>query len=110
MPSHRAIIEFQEHSCLLYAWEAEKGTHILRSFLRLPLTRPEGGGPGAPECVGANAAALRQAFRAAGLKTREAVVIIPKQWVTLRVVTLPSTEAAELEEMARFEAQLASLE
>ena len=48
--------------------------------------------------VQANANLLRQVLRESGLKIRDALVVIPKQWVTLRVVTLPTTEAAELAE------------
>lgn len=108
MPSHRAIIEFQENHCEIALWETEKANHTLKVFLRIPLQKAEAKAetPLAENpAVIANAGAIRQTLRDTGLKIREALVVIPKQWVTLRVVTLPTTEASELADMARFEAQ-----
>jgi len=108
MPSPRTIIEFRESDCQIFVWESEKGAHVLKRFLRVPLEKPEGkrDTPGAgSSAIQANGAALRQVLRATGLKIHEALVILPKEWVRLRVVTLPATEPAELADMARFEAQ-----
>jgi type IV pilus assembly protein PilM len=109
MPTQRAIVEFQENCCCLFVWEAGKGNFVLKSFLRIPLVKPEEkNGAAEAACaaaVRANAAALRQVIRAGAFKIREVLAVIPKQWVTVRVVTLPSTDPAELNDMARFEAQ-----
>ena len=35
--------------------------------------------------------ALRQALKESGLKIKEALALVPKHWVSLRVVTLPAT-------------------
>lgn len=108
MPSNRAIIEFQETHCEIALWETEKANHRLKAFLRIPLRKAEAKAE-TPlvdnPAVVANAGAIRQALRDTGMRIREALVVIPKQWVTLRVVTLPTTEASELADMARFEAQ-----
>lgn len=104
MSSLRTIVEFQENLCRLFIWETVKGTFVLKSFVKFPIEK-FGEKHEDSESNQATVAALRQAVRATGYKISEAVVVIPKQWVTVRAVTLPSTEPAELADMARFEAQ-----
>lgn len=119
------IVEFHDSGCRVFHWEVARGVHTLRASLRVPFTAPapapEEAAPtptlatpspssaGAPlsdaTAHAANGAALRQALRDAGLRVTQALAIVPKSWVTLRVVTLPSTEPTELAEMARFEAE-----
>jgi type IV pilus assembly protein PilM len=102
-PQH-AVIEFQDRYCQVFLWQSAKGVYTLKSTLRAPLERPQDP-EAAARAVQSNAAALRQALRSAGLNVREALALIPKQWVTLRIVTLPSSDPHELGEMARFEAE-----
>ena len=49
--------------------------------------------------------ALRAAVRAAKLKMADAMLALPKMQAIVRNVTLPSTDAAELVQMARFETE-----
>ena len=102
------VIEFQGSFCHVFAWQSVKNSHVLKSLLTVPLEKAEGDSSSQAKPSAAsqrNGAAIRQALRAANLKVREALAIIPKQWVTLRIVTLPSTDPAEVSEMARFEAE-----
>lgn len=98
------VLEFQENLCRCYDWQPTKGGHVLKRCLTAPLHKPraEGDETAAAQKSGA---AIRQALKTAGVKAAEAHAVIPKQWVTLRFVTLPSTDAAEIAEMARFEAE-----
>jgi Tfp pilus assembly PilM family ATPase len=102
------VIEFQGSFCHVFAWQSGKGSHVLKTLLTIPLEKTEGEAstPDKPSASALkNGAAIRQALKSANLKIKDAVAIIPKQWVTLRIVTLPSTDAAEVSEMARFEAE-----
>ena len=55
--------------------------------------------------VSAKAQALRDAVRASRWSLSAATLVLPKNIVTLRLVTLPSEKDDELAEMARFEVQ-----
>jgi Tfp pilus assembly PilM family ATPase/Tfp pilus assembly protein PilN len=121
------IVEFHDSGCSVFHWESARGVHTLRASLRVPFAAPAPApeetpatpatptpavpGPAAGAPLGdaaahaANGAALRDALREAGLRVTEALAIVPKSWVTLRVVTLPSSDPTELAEMARFEAE-----
>lgn len=102
------VVEFQGSFCHVFAWQSVKNSHVLKSLLTVPLEKAEGDSSTQAKPSAAsqrNGAAIRQALRAANLKVREALAIIPKQWVTLRIVTLPSTDPTEVSEMARFEAE-----
>ncbi|MBN1868657.1 pilus assembly protein PilM [Candidatus Sumerlaeota bacterium] len=107
MPPLSAVFEFQERVCRICVWQNLKDAHVLRSVLHVPLAKAalDAGESGVEASVQANAAAIRQALKSADLKLREGSALIPKQWVTLRIVTLPSADPAELSEMARFEAE-----
>jgi type IV pilus assembly protein PilM len=59
----------------------------------------------AREVLQRNANSIRSALKSAAIRDTEAVAVVPKQWVTLRIVTLPSADPGELPEMARFEAE-----
>jgi len=102
-PQH-ALIEFQDRYCQVFLWQSAKGVYTLKSMRKVPLERPQEE-EAAARALQSNAAALRQALKSAGLNVREALALIPKQWVTLRIVTLPSSDPQELGEMARFEAE-----
>ncbi len=55
--------------------------------------------------VAARGQAIREALRQQKIQAIHPVLIIPKHSVTVRAVFLPTTEEAELESMAAFEAQ-----
>ncbi len=119
-------LEFQDDCCRVYHWASSRSAYTLKAALTVPFKRGDAAvAPGeAPEAslavpapgegAGAqdetfwqkeNGQALRKALKDAGLKVEEALAIVPKHWVTLRVVTLPATDPDELNEMARFEAE-----
>lgn len=103
MPAESCTIHFHESFCELLHWQVTRGAWRLDAHLRVPL-RGDPDPERARELAAENGAALRAAIKQAGIKVREAVVLVPKQWVTLRFVTLPSTDKTELREMAVFEA------
>jgi len=55
--------------------------------------------------VSVKGALVREALRSRGWRIGRMALVVPKNVVTLRVVTLPSNDDAEIAEMARFEAQ-----
>lgn len=99
------VIEFQDSFCRVFSWQSAKNHHVLKSLLVVPLEKADRALNGDTAVTEKNAAAIRQALRDAGLRIREALAIVPKQWVTLRIVNLPSSDPSEVEEMARFEAE-----
>lgn len=119
-PQHN-IFEFHDSHCLVSVWQSAKGEHVLAQQVRVPLAArplapppgpqvPEPGAPAAatplqPAMAQQNGEAIKEALKNAGIKARDGLAIIPKQWVNLRVVTLPSADPDELAEMARFEAE-----
>lgn len=118
-------LEFQDDCCRVYHWAQSRSACTLKVALTVPFKRGDVVAPGeAPEASLAvpapgeglsaqdetfwqreNGQALRKALKDAGLKVEEALAVVPKHWVTLRVVTLPATDPDELNEMARFEAE-----
>jgi len=118
-------LEFQDDCCRVYLWAQSRSACTLKAALTVPFQRGDVAAAGeAPEAslavpapgesLGAqdetfwqreNGQALRKALKDAGLKVEEALAVVPKHWVTLRVVTLPATDPDELNEMARFEAE-----
>jgi Tfp pilus assembly PilM family ATPase/Tfp pilus assembly protein PilN len=108
MAAYRYVIEFQESFCRIYAWEGVRNAYALRETIVVPLHRPaigENTQETAASFSAENGETIRQALRTAGLRCTEALAVVPKQWVTLRIVTLPSTDPTELDEMARFETE-----
>ncbi|NQU44982.1 pilus assembly protein PilM [bacterium] len=102
------VIEFQDSFCRIFHWQEARGDHALRNVLVVPQEKYEalsGEKTHSAAAVQRNGSAIRQALKTINTKTREALVVIPKQWVTLRIVTLPSDDPAELAEMAQFEAE-----
>jgi len=118
-------LEFQDDCCRVYHWVSGRSAYTLKTALTVPFKRPDAATPGetpdaaalavpAPGEAAAqdetfwqreNGQALKKALKDAGLKIEEALAVVPKHWVTLRVVTLPATDPDELNEMARFEAE-----
>ena len=108
MAATHTAIEFQKSSCRIFVWESAKGRHTLTRLLRVRFDEPSQEEPGAASdshTAQTRGAAIRQALKTAGLSVKEVLVILPKEWVTLRIVKLPSSKRDELGEMARFEAE-----
>lgn len=103
------VIELQDTYCRIYAWQALRAGQTLKAQTCVPLERndqlPSHAGAPPSAIAQKNGQAIRKALKEIEIKPQEAVVVVPKQWVTLRIVTLPSSETAELREMARFEAE-----
>ncbi|MFP4379271.1 MAG: pilus assembly protein PilM [Candidatus Sumerlaeia bacterium] len=104
------VIEFQDTFCRIFHWQQAKGGYILRGHIVAPLERNALTRPDETEIAERNVAqingnTIRQALKKAGIRDSEAIAVVPKQWVTLRIVTLPSGDPNELPEMARFEAE-----
>jgi type IV pilus assembly protein PilM len=95
-------VELTPRECKVVQIARHKGAFILEKafVVDFPLT-PEGKVADAA----AKSAALRRALKDHKIASRSATLIIPKQTVTVRCVSLPSTEDAEIASMARFEAE-----
>jgi len=100
--SARGALELTEHGARIAILTRHKGRPMIGDLIEVAFPTPPAGQTLSPS---AKAAALREALRSRGWRPREMVLVLPKNMVTLRLVTLPSTHDAELAEMARFEAQ-----
>ena len=100
--SARGAIEIFERGASIAVVSRHKGRPLVSDLVEVVFPpAPEG----QPVPASVKAAAVRDALRARGWRLRDVALVMPKNVVTLRLVTLPSTHDAELAEMARFEAQ-----
>ena len=79
-----------------------KGRFVVSDLIEAEFPPAPEGQPLAPAV---KAGAIRETLRSHGWRLREIVLLLPKNLVTMRLVTLPTINDAELDEMARFEAQ-----
>ena len=100
MPTITAI-EFTHTECRVAVAETGKGRPAIRHLIGIPIPRPDD----AAERVEKRSALLRDALKNHKLKPGPVRVLIPKNEVMARMVTLPGTTDAELQGMARFEAE-----
>ena len=100
MPTITAI-EFTHAECRVAIAETGKGKPALKHLFAFAIPRPED----PAERVEKRAALLRDALKIRKIKTGRVRVLIPKNEVMARMVTLPGTTEAELNSMARFEAE-----
>jgi type IV pilus assembly protein PilM len=94
-------VEFTDTCCRLAQGEAGKGRPVLRELFTVEMPAVED----AAARLDRRAQALREALRAHGIKGGEVRLIIPKNAVMARMVTLPSSDDGEVAGMARFEAE-----
>ncbi len=100
MPTITAI-EFTHAECRVALAETGKGKPALKHLFAFAIPRPED----LAERVEKRAALLRDALKNHKIKPGRVRVLIPKNEVMARMVTLPGTTEAELNSMARFEAE-----
>jgi len=98
----RAAIELFDRGARIAILTRHKGRPVISDLVEVDFPPVPEGQTVAPSV---KAQAVREALRSHGWRLREVVLILPKNLVTMRLVTLPSTNDAELVEMARFEAQ-----
>jgi type IV pilus assembly protein PilM len=94
-------IEFGEQECKVVVGETGRGKPMIRDLFRLALPKNDN----VTERVAERARLLKEALAAHKVKARRAHVIVPKNFVMARMVTLPSTNEDEIAGMARFEAE-----
>ncbi len=94
-------IEFTEQESKVVVAELGRGKTVVRDAFRLALPRSED----ATQRVAERAKALREALATRKIKACRAHVMVPKNYVMARMVTLPSINDDELAGMARFEAE-----
>ncbi|AXA36418.1 MAG: hypothetical protein D6691_07295 [Candidatus Hydrogenedentota bacterium] len=94
-------IEFAEAECKVAAAERSKNRTTLRALFCFELPK----GESAEERIALRAKALKEQLAAHKIRTRRARVVIPKNYVMARMVTLPSVSEDEIAGMARFEAE-----
>lgn len=100
MPVQLAI-EFTDLEAKILHAVQNRGKWSVKAIAVLDLPRNEN-----PEArIAERAALLRSALKDLKIKPQPAAVILPKHYVIVRLVTLPSTEESELAGMARFEAE-----
>jgi len=97
----RGAIYFSERGARIAVASRQRGRVLVSDLIEVTFP-PATGGQAPP--VSARAAALREALRAHKWSGGGLRLVLPKNIVTMRLVTLPSTQDAELAEMAKFEA------
>jgi type IV pilus assembly protein PilM len=95
------VIEFTDIECRVLHGDAGRGRLTARAMFSIPLPRNED----AARRVAERSQLLREALRARKLRPQRVRVLIPKNYVMARTVLLPAANDAELEGMARFEAE-----
>ncbi|KPL08074.1 hypothetical protein AMJ85_08940 [candidate division BRC1 bacterium SM23_51] len=101
--SARSAIEIFDRGARIAILTRQKGRPVISDLVEVSFPPPREEGQTLPPSV--KAAAVREALRERGWRLHETVLVLPKNVVTMRLVTLPSTHDAELGEMARFEAR-----
>lgn len=94
-------IEFTDLECKVMQADRGKGRVAVKSLFTFTLPKNDD----QPARVQERARLLREQAKAHKTKIQRAVVIIPKSYVLVRMVTLPSTSEDELAGMVRFEAE-----
>lgn len=95
-------VEFTDVECKVVLADQGKGGRLsVRSLSCFDLPRPDD----AAARVTERAAALRDHLKAQRITVKNVVVVIPKNFVMARSVSLPSTVEDEIAGMARFEAE-----
>ena len=95
-------VEFTDTECKVVQADQGKGGRIsVRSMSSFELPKPEDQAARVSE----RAAALKDHLKAQRIAVKNAVVVVPKNFVMARTVTLPSTVEDEIAGMARFEAE-----
>ena len=96
-----SVIEFSDSECRVLHGDAGRGWLSVRAMFSIALPRNED----ASRRVAERSQLLREALRSRKLHVQRARVLIPKNYVMARTVLLPASNDAELEGMARFEAE-----
>lgn len=94
-------IEFTDHECRVIHAERGKGRASIRVLFSFELPK----NADVTARVVERAQLLKEALKKRKLKIQSVDVVMPKNYVYTRVVTLPSTVDEELAGMARFEAE-----
>ena len=95
------IIEFAENEARVVQAERGKNRRAVRAAFTFDLPRDDD----PAKQIDARAGALRDAVKSAKLKLGHVRLLIPKNFVMVRKVTLPSISNEEIAGMARFEAE-----
>jgi type IV pilus assembly protein PilM len=94
-------LEFTEHECKVVVADQTKTGLSVKSLSTFDLPKPDDAAARASE----RTQALRDHLKANGITAKQAVIVIPKNYVMARSVTLPSTVDEEIAGMAKFEAE-----
>ncbi|MGC8840399.1 MAG: pilus assembly protein PilM [Candidatus Sumerlaeaceae bacterium] len=94
-------IEFSEQECKVAASEVGRGRPFVRHLFRLTLPKNDN----VEQRVAERTKLLRDALAQRKIKAKRTHVVVPKNFVMARMVTLPSTSDEEIAGMARFEAE-----
>lgn len=94
-------IEFSELECKVAVGDIGRAKPLIRDLFRVALPKTED----VAQRVAERAKILKEALAARKIKARHASIVVPKNFVMVRMVTLPSTNDEELAGMARFEAE-----
>lgn len=94
-------IEFTEQECKVAVGDLGRAKPLIRDLFKVALPKNDD----ATQRVAERAKLLKEALAARKIKTRRARIVVPKNFVMVRMVTLPSTNDEELAGMARFEAE-----
>lgn len=94
-------IEFSELECKVVVADVGKSKPLITEVFRLAL--PKNDDPA--QRVAERAKLLKEALQAHRVRTKRARIVVPKNYVMARMVTLPSINDDELAGMARFEAE-----
>ncbi|MCX7626563.1 MAG: pilus assembly protein PilM [Candidatus Sumerlaeaceae bacterium] len=94
-------IEFTEQECKVAVGDLGRAKPVIRDLFKVGLPKNDD----VAQRVAERAKLLKEALAARKIRIRRARIVVPKNFVMVRMVTLPSTNDDELCGMARFEAE-----
>lgn len=94
-------IEFAELECKVAVADLGKSMPVVRDLFRIELPKNED----QKLRIAERSRLLKEGLAARKIRTRHTRIIVPKNYVMARMVTLPSTSESEIAGMVRFEAE-----
>lgn len=103
MPNYFATFEIDERECRVLHLKKQKTALSVEDSFTIPF--PDDLPENTEEAIKIKGEAIKQYLKQKKFKSDENIMLLPKQFVTVRHISLPSDDEEELAQMAKFEAE-----
>ena len=103
MANYITTFSVSDKECMVLQIKTQKNLHKIESQFTVPFPSEEKGDSAIQ--IQTKGEALKAALKQRNLRSGDSILLIPKQYVTVRHAFLPSGEDSELKHMAQFEAE-----